>query len=134
MSITKQEGYLPYNGWVTADMSVSNEIVTQDAAYSMRIFKDFGLIPVAYCASGGSRVGTYYTFYVNPYHNCLIIGKTGLVSHDAIFTSELNPFSLTGNFVYFTDLSSHQDLHRKIIQIAKEEFVKYQDTVVKNKN
>jgi hypothetical protein len=129
MSISTNEGYAPYNGWITADMSISNKIVTKNAAYSMKIFRDFGLIPVAYCSSGGSHLGTYYTFYVNPYNDCLIVGKTGLAAHSAIFDGALKPFSLTGNFIYYTDLSSHQDLHRKIIKIAKEEFIKYQDLI-----
>ena len=132
MSINKTEGYVPYNGWIVADMSINNSIVTQTGAYSMKIFRDFGLIPVAYCASGGSHLGTYYTFYVNPYNDCLIVGKTGLVAHEAVFfSSNLKPFSDTGNFIYYTDMSTYQDLHRKIINIAKEEFIKYQETVNK---
>ena len=72
--VGKGEGYGPYNGWVVADMSMNDGVVSEVAAYSMRTFKDYGLVPVAYCASGGSHLGTYYLFYVNPYHDAVIIG------------------------------------------------------------
>ena len=64
----KREGYGPHNGWVVADMSMNDGVVSEVVAYSMRTFKDYGLVPVAYCSSGGSHLGTYYLFYVNPYH------------------------------------------------------------------
>ena len=66
-SISADEGFSSYNGWVMADMTINESgIVTPDASYSMRIYTAMGLVPVAYCASGGSHMGTYYTFFVNP--------------------------------------------------------------------
>ena len=93
----------------------------------MRIFKDYGLVPVAYCASGGSHLGTYYTFYVNPYHDSLIIGReAGAASHANPFAAESKSFSKSGVFVRYTDMQANQDLYRKIINVAKAEFIKYQ--------
>ncbi|MDN0045437.1 hypothetical protein QVN49_00240 [Megasphaera hexanoica] len=126
VTINKNEGYSPYNGWVMADMILENGLVSKNAAYSMRVFKDFGLIPVAYCSSGGSHLGSYVIFYVNPYNNCLIVGKGGMASHGDIYSSDLNPFKYTGNFVYGTDLVEYKDLYRKVIDTAKQEFYKYQ--------
>lgn len=74
-SVPVGKGYDPYPGFIIADMSMENGVVSNDAAYSMRYFHNFGLIPVAYCSSAGSHFGTYYTFYVNPYNNCMIGGK-----------------------------------------------------------
>ena len=131
-TINKNEGYFPYNGWIIADMSFNNNVITPDASYSMKIYNDFGLIPVGYCASGGSRLGTYVIFFVNPYNDCLIVGKVGSASHSSIFTStDLKPFELTGSFVYYTDISTYQDFHRKIINTAKEEFANYQNLIKK---
>ena len=41
--VGKGEGYGPYNGWVIADMSMNDGVVSEVAAYSMRTFKDYGL-------------------------------------------------------------------------------------------
>ena len=131
LSIDANEGYESTNGWVEADMSIENGIVSTDGAYSMKMFKDFGLIPVAYCSSGGSHLGTYYTFYVNPYNDCLIIGRMAQPApHREVFTCPyLESFSLSGQIVHYLDLSKHQDLYRKAIDVAKTEFYKYQATV-----
>ena len=106
--VGKGEGYGPYNGWVVADMSMNDGVVSEIAAYSMRTFKDYGLVPVAYCSSGGSHLGTYYLFYVNP------------------FAAKSKPFDKTGEFIRYTDMQVNQDLYRKIINVAKAEFDKYQ--------
>ena len=45
--VGKGEGYGPYNGWVVADMSMNDGVVSEVAAYSMHTFKDYGLVPVA---------------------------------------------------------------------------------------
>ena len=125
--VGKGEGYGPYNGWVVADMSMNDGVVSEVAAYSMRTFKDYGLVPVAYCASGGSHLGTYYMFYVNPYHDSLIIGReAGVASHVNPFAAKLKPFDKTGEFIRYTDMQVNQDLYRKIINVAKAEFNKYQ--------
>lgn len=125
--VGKGEGYGPYNGWVVADMSMNDGVVSEVAAYSMRTFKDYGLIPVAYCASGGSHLGTYYMFYVNPYHDSLIIGREAVVaSHVNPFAAKSKPFDKTGEFIRYTDMQVNQDLYRKIINVAKAEFDKYQ--------
>lgn len=60
VSIAANEGVSGYTGWVQADMTI-NEFgtVTPDASFSMRLYKTMGLVPVAYCASGGSHMGTY---------------------------------------------------------------------------
>ena len=108
-------------------MSINDGDVSEVASYSMRIFKDYGLVPVAYCASGGSHLGTYYTFYVNPYHDSLIIGReAGVASHVNPFAAESKSFSKSGVFVRYTDMQANQDLYRKIINVAKAEFIKYQ--------
>ena len=125
--VGKGEGYGPYNGWVVADMSMNDGVVSEVAAYSMRTFKDYGLVPVAYCASGGSHLGTYYTFYVNPYHDSLIIGReAGVASHVNPFAAVSKPFDKTGEFIRYTDMQDNQDLYRKIINVAKVEFNQYQ--------
>lgn len=125
--VGKGEGYGPYNGWVVADMSMNNGVVSEVAAYSMRTFKDYGLVPVAYCASGGSHLGTYYLFYVNPYHDAVIIGwEAGVASHVNPFAAKSKPFDKTGEFIHYTDMQVNQDLYRKIINVAKAEFNKYQ--------
>ena len=125
--VGKGEGYGPYNGWVVADMSMNDGVVSEVAAYSMHTFKDYGLVPVAYCSSGGSHLGTYYLFYVNPYHDSLIIGReAGVASHVNPFVAESKPFDKTGEFIRYTDMQSNQDLYRKIIDVAKTEFSKYQ--------
>ena len=129
MPISAYEGYGQYSGWICAEMSMYNGIITEDAAYSMNVFKNFGLIPVVYCSSGGSHMGTYYTFFANPYNNCLIIGRTGNASHYRVFSAKLQPFALTGEFVYYTDMKPKQDFYRKIINIAKKEFPNYQKLV-----
>lgn len=125
--VGKGEGYGPYNGWVVADMSMNDGVVSEVAAYSMRTFKDYGLVPVAYCASGGSHLGTYYLFYVNPYHDAVIIGwEAGVASHVNPFAVKSKPFDKTGEFIHYTDMQVNQDLYRKIINVAKAEFNKYQ--------
>ena len=125
--VGKGEGYGPYNGWVVADMSMNDGVVSEVAAYSMRTFKDYGLVPVAYCASGGSHLGTYYLFYVNPYHDAVIIGwEAGVASHVNPFAAKSKPFDKTGEFIHYTDMHVNQDLYRKIINVAKAEFNKYQ--------
>lgn len=125
--VGKGEGYGPYNGWVVADMSMNDGVVSEVAAYSMRTFKDYGLVPVAYCASGGSHLGTYYTFYVNPYHDSLIIGReAGVASHVNPFAAVSKSFDKTGEFIRYTDMQDNQDLYRKIINVAKVEFNQYQ--------
>ena len=125
--VGKGEGYGPYNGWVVADMSMNDGVVSEVAAYSMRTFKDYGLVPVAYCASGGSHLGTYYLFYVNPYHDAVIIGwEAGVASHVNPFAAKSKPFDKTGEFIRYTDMQVNQDLYRKIINVAKAEFNKYQ--------
>lgn len=65
-SITANEGVSGYDGWVIADMTI-NEFgtVTPDASYSMNLYKTMGLVPVAYCASGGNHIGSYYVFWVS---------------------------------------------------------------------
>ena len=68
------------------------------------------------------------SFYVNPYHDCLIIGRQGTAVHGSVFgVADLQPFDLTGQFIYYTDKCPHQDLYRKIIKAGKEEFFKYQE-------
>lgn len=125
--VGKGEGYGPYNGWVVADMSMNDGVVSEVAAYSMRTFKDYGLVPVAYCASGGSHLGTYYLFYVNPYHDAVIIGwEAGVASHVNPFAAKSKPFDKNGEFIHYTDMQVNQDLYRKIINVAKAEFNKYQ--------
>ena len=125
--VGKGEGYGPYNGWIVADMSINDGVVSEVAAYSMRTFKDYGLVPVAYCASGGSHLGTYYLFYVNPYHDAVIIGwEAGVASHVNPFAAKSKPFDKTGEFIRYTDMQVNQDLYRKIINVAKAEFNKYQ--------
>lgn len=129
MPISQYEGYEQYSGWISADMSINNGTITKDAAYSMNLFKSFGLVPVVYCSSGGSHMGTYYTFFVNPYNNCLIIGKVGNAFHSDVFSADLQPFELTCEFVYYTDMKPKQDFYRKIIDVAKKEFQNYQQLV-----
>lgn len=114
------------NGWVVCDMTVNDGVVSRNAVYSMQLFNDFGLVPVALCLSGGSRMGTYHTFFVNPYNNCLIIGRKTLAFHDDIFYNDSESTSLSGLMVYYTDMRKGQELYRKIIDVAKEEFAKYQ--------
>lgn len=128
IEVPAEEGFDPYFGFIVADMTMEDGVVSDTAAYSMRVFKDFGLVPVAYCNSGGSTLGDYYTFYVNPYHDCLIIGRQGTAVHGSVFgVADLQPFDLTGQFIYYTDKCSHQDLYRKVIKAGKEEFFKYQE-------
>lgn len=130
-SIAPNEGYGPYHGFVVADMSMENGVASSTASYSMRMFRDFGLVPVAYCSSGGSRIGSYYTFYVNPYHDCLIIGRGGHAGHGDVFGADLRSFDRTGEVVHYTDLGQYQDFYRKVIKVAKAEFEKYQELVNK---
>ena len=128
ISIAANEGFSSYNGWVVADMTI-NEFgtVTQDAAYSMRMYKTMGLVPVAYCASGGSHMGTYYVFFVNPNTGYLMVDRTGPAFHGMVFSSpDLKSFSKTGHIVNVTDISPQQELYRKAIQVAKDEFAKYE--------
>lgn len=125
-SVSAEEGLDPYHGFVVADMSMEDGVVSQTASYSMKIYRDYGLVPVAYCSSGGSRLGTYYTFFVNPYHDSLIVGNKGFAPHSAVFQSkDLVPFELSGKMISATDMLPHQDLYRKIIRVAKAEFEKY---------
>lgn len=121
------DGIGPYNGWIVADMSMESGVVSSIASYSMRTYKDYGLIPVAYCSSGGSHLGSYYTYYVNPYNDCLIIGRSGMTSHSTIYDDNLKSYSETGKFIRYTDIGEHQDLYRRIIDIGKAEFIKYQN-------
>lgn len=128
ISIAANEGFSGYTGWVQADMTI-NEFgtVTPDASYSMRLYKTMGLVPVAYCASGGSHMGTYYVFFVNPHTGYLMIDRTGLASHGRVFSSsDLKSFAKTGHIVNVTDMSPQQELYRKAIQVAKAEFAKYE--------
>ena len=115
------------SGWVAADMSVNEYgVVTKDASYSMRLYKTMGLIPVAYCASGGSRIGTYYVFFVNPQTGYLMVDRTGLASHSMVFDNAgLEVFDKTGYITNVTDISSQQNLYRKAIQVAQAELAKY---------
>lgn len=130
--VGKGAGYGSYNGWVVADMSINDGVVSEVAAYSMRTFKDNGLVPVAYCASGGSHLGTYYLFYINPYHDTLIVGReAGVASHVNPFVAESKPFDKTGEFIRYTDMQSNQDLYRKIIDVDKTEFNQYQQALKK---
>lgn len=120
------DGIGGYNGWIVADMSMDKGVVSSIASYSMHTFNDYGLIPVAYCSSGGSHLGTYYTYYVNPYNSCLIVGRSGLTSHSTIFDDNLKSYSETGRFIRYTDMESNQELYRRIINVGKKEFEKYQ--------
>ncbi|WP_346660613.1 hypothetical protein [uncultured Veillonella sp.] len=106
---------------------MENVVVSSVASYSMRTFKDYGLVPVQYCSSGGSHLGSYYTYYVNPYNDCLIIGRAGMTSHSIIYDDNLKSYSETSKFVRYTDMGEHQDLYRRIINIGKKEFAKYQN-------
>ena len=126
-SVHSGEGIGPYNGWIVADMSMESGVVSSIASYSMRTYKDYGLIPVAYCSSGGRHLGSYYTYYVNPYNDCLIIGRSGMTSHSTIYDDNLKSYSETGKFIRYTDIGEHQDLYRRIIDIGKAEFIKYQN-------
>lgn len=91
-----------------------------------------GLVPVAYCASGGSHMGTYYVFFVNPHTGYLMIDRTGLASHGMVFSSpDLKSFGKTGHIVNVTDMSPQQELYRKAIQVAKAEFAKYEAMIKK---
>lgn len=126
-SVHSGEGIGPYNGGIVADMSMESGVVSSIASYSMRTYKDYGLIPVAYCSSGGSHLGSYYTYYVNPYNDCLIIGRSGMTSHSTIYDDNLKSYSETGKFIRYTDIGEHQDLYRRIIDIGKAEFIKYQN-------
>lgn len=128
ISIAANEGVSGYTGWVQADMTI-NEFgtVTPDASYSMNLYKTMGLVPVAYCASGGNHIGSYYVFFVNPHTGYLMIDRTGPASHGMVFSSpELKSFGKTGHIVNVTDMSPQQELYRKAIQVAKAEFAKYE--------
>ncbi|WP_304273633.1 hypothetical protein [Phascolarctobacterium succinatutens] len=132
-SISADEGFSSYNGWVMADMTINESgIVTPDASYSMRIYTAMGLVPVAYCASGGSHMGTYYTFFVNPQTGYLMVDRIGPASHGMVFSSpDLKAFSKTGHLVNVTDMSPQRELYRKAISVAKTEFDKYQSMIKK---
>lgn len=121
------------SGWIIADMTINEYgIVTSDASYSMKLYKTMGLVPVAYCASGGSHMGTYYVFFVNPQTGYLMVGCTGLASHSTVFSSsDLQSFNKTGYITNITDMSPQQELYRKAIQIALAEFAKYK-VIAKN--
>lgn len=128
--IDANEGYpskYATSGWVVADMTINEYgVVTKDASYSMRLYKTMGLIPVAYCASGGSRMGTYYVLFVNPQTGYLMVDRTGLASHSMVFGSAgLDVFDKTGYITNVTDISPQQNLYRKAIQVAQAELVKY---------
>ena len=43
-TINPHEGYSQYSGWIYADMTFNNGIISEDASYSMRIYRDFGLV------------------------------------------------------------------------------------------
>ena len=127
-SITANEGVSGYDGWVQADMTI-NEFgtVTPDASYFMNLYKTMGLVPVAYCASGGNHIGSYYVFFVNPHTGYLMIDRTGPASHGMVFSSpNLKSFGKTGHIVNVTDMSPQQELYRKAIQVAKAEFARYE--------
>lgn len=128
--IDANEGYpskYATSGWVVADMTINEYgVVTKDASYSMRLYKTMGLIPVAYCASGGSRMGTYYVLFVNPQTGYLMVDRTGLASHSMVFgNAGLDVFDKTGFITNVTDISPQQNLYRKAIQVAQEELAKY---------
>lgn len=42
------------------------------------------LLSLLYCSSGGSHLGTYYTYYVNPTNNSLNVGRMGLCPHEQV--------------------------------------------------
>lgn len=126
-SVPADMGYDPYSGFITADMIMENGVISNMAAYSTQFFHDFGLVPVVYCSSAGSRFGTYYIFYVNPYHDCLIVGKTGFASHGHVFETQLKPFALTGESKYAINFDKYRELYTKIIRVAKKEFYKYKN-------
>lgn len=132
-SITANEGVSGYDGWVVADMTINESgIVTPDASYSMNLYKTMGLVPVAYCASGGNHIGSYYIFFVNPHTGYLMIDRTGPASHGVVFSSpNMKSFSKTGHIVNVTDMSLQQELYRKAIQVAKSEFAKYEAMIKK---
>lgn len=126
-SVPADMGYDPYSGFITADMIMENGVISNTAAYSTQFFHDFGLVPVVYCSSAGSRFGTYYIFYVNPYQDCLIVGKTGFASHGHVFETQLKPFALTGKSKYAINFDKYRELYTKIIRVAKKEFYKYKN-------
>lgn len=126
-SVAANEGFSAYGGWVVADMTIENGTVTSDALYSMNLYKTMGLVPVAYCASGGSHMGSYYVFFINPHTGYLIIDRTGPAFHSRVFSSpDLKSFDKTGHIVNVTDMSPKQELYRKAIQVAKAEFARYE--------
>lgn len=114
-----------YSGWIVADMIENQNGISNQASYSITIYKKYNLIPVAYCSSGGSRLGTYYTYYVNPTNNSLIVGRMGLCPHEQVFNSKLKAYSDSGLLVEYTDLGPNQELYRKIIAIGNTELEKY---------
>lgn len=113
------------SGWIVADMIENQNGISNQASYSINIYKKYNLIPVAYCSSGGSHLGTYYTYYVNPNNNSLIVGRTGLCPHEQVFNSKLKAYSESGLIVENTHLGPNQELYRKIIAIGKTEVEKY---------
>ena len=124
--VKSEEGYNSHNGWVTANMTIGEGKISMDTAYSINFFKDFGLIPVAYCESGGTHLGVHYVFYVNPYHDCLIIGRMGGASYGHVFENLGPAVEDTGKIIYYYDVWPHQDIYRKAIRVAKAAFAEYQ--------
>lgn len=118
-----------YSGWIVADMTENQNGKSNQVNYSINIYKKYNLIPVAYCSSGGSHLGTYYTYYVNPTNNSLIVGRMGLCPHGQVFNSTLKAYSESGLIVEYTDLGPNQELYRKIIAIGKTEVEKYKKSI-----
>ena len=125
-NIDREDGYGKSNGWVTANMSMIDGKLSMDAAYSINMFHDFGLVPVAYCASGGSHLGEHYIFFVNPYHDCLIIGRIGGSVYGNVFEHQGPAFEHTGKIIYYSDVWPHQNLYRAAIRVAKAAYAEYQ--------
>lgn len=50
-----------------------------------------------------------------------------MTSHSTIYDDNLKSYSETGKFIRYTDIGEHQDLYRRIIDIGKAEFIKYQN-------
>lgn len=74
IEVPAEEGFDPYFGFIVADMTMEDGVVSDTAAYSMRVFKDFGLVPVAYCNSGGSTLGITTRFMLILIMIALLLG------------------------------------------------------------
>ena len=56
-----------------------------------------------------------------------LVGKgAGYGPYNGWVVAESKPFDKTGEFIRYTDMRSNQDLYRKIIDVAKTKFSKYQ--------